>query len=558
MKKELWTTVDYYDDVLGANRHYSERDLDAMMKYAASLGCARVQWILDTIWTFYDENPPGGFDLLKTACDAAHRHGMRFGVVFKPFEGALAGASVLPDALPVPDNAPVLKDGTCLIHAFRPRVAKNPEMNLARLNGSEADPGGRIAAIRLVKNDDAPAPFGPGDLSIWASPRNGGYARYAGPVSFSAGTDWRMMFPYGAKPYRIVTLGNLDLPGGTRFVMVRREKGGGSFTNAVEHIVELVNERGEIIPSTPARRPVDGARLFELFGKNVRLKLTPFTCTPEAQAIAEDRAGFLKLCEGMHRFDAGWENAALEEGGSLVAMRGKARGRTGAMHPVYPEVRQDWLDHIRYCIARGVDSVNIRTECHNRAYEPYWFGFNPPVVARIEHPGNFAEARHINGEAYTQFMREAADLLHASGREMGIHVNAVILHHDDRAPNNSPVPLNFEWQWERWLKEFADFVEYRGSFHLRPENQHYVADRIGLAAREAGIPFVYQSLRGNGMVSFDGPHHALAWDMDRSRAHPDVSVYNLYEMAAFSRLDPEKEFEGSPDIAKLVRQHWLA
>jgi hypothetical protein len=556
MKKELWVTVDYYDDVLGANRHYSERDLDAMMKYISCLGTARVQWILDTIWTFYDANPPGGFDLLKAACDAAHRHGMRFGVVFKPFEGALAGALVLPDALPIPENAPVLKESTGLIHAYRQHVAEHPEMNLARLAGADEDPGGRIKAIRLVKNDDAPAPFGQGDLSIWTNPRNGGYTKYAGPVSFDTGTGWRMIFPYGNKPCRIVNLGNLDLPAGTRFVMVRRERGSGIFTNAVEHIIELVNEREEIIPSTPALRTVDGPRLFELFGKIVRLKLTHFACTAEAQAIAQDSAGFLKLCEGMRRFDAGWENAALEEGGTIVAMRGKARHRTGAMHPIYKEVRKAWLDTIRCCIEWGVDSVNIRTECHNRAYEPYLFGFNAPVAERMEHPGNIAEARRINGEAYTRFLREAADLLHASGRELGVHVNAVILHHDDRAANNSPVPLNFDWQWERWLKDIADFVEYRGSFHLRPENQAYVADRIGLAAREAGIPFVYQSLRGNGMVRFEGPHHALVWEMDRARAHPDVAVYNLYEIAAFSRFDPERGFEGSPDIAGLVKNHW--
>lgn len=42
--------------------------------------------------------------------------------------------------------------------------------------------------------------------------------------------------------------------------------------------------------------------------------------------------------------------------------------------------------------------------------------------------------------------------------------------------------------------------------------------------------------------------------MDLIRNHPDVSAYNLYELANFSRLDSEHGFQGSPDVARLVPQ----
>ncbi len=556
MNKELWVSVDYHDDVLSAKRNLSPDDLNAMMSYIASLEATRVQWILDTAWTFYDDDSPGGFDLLAVVCETAHRHGMKFDAIFKPFEGALVGAyGLLPHGLAVADDAPVIHDRDGLIYKYRPVVARHPEMSLARMSGEQEDPGGPIRAIRLIKSDNAASPFGADDLSIWASPRNGGYTRYTGRRTFSDGSGWRMLFPYSDKPVRIITLGDLDLPADTRYVMIRREDSGAEFKNAVEQIVELVDEHGEIIPSTPALRKVDGEKIFDTLKWNVEMDLTRFSRHPDARKLLEDRDGFIALCDGMRRFDAGWEDAALTQGSEIVIARGKQRFRTGAMNPIYPEVREDWLNHIRFCIDRGVDGVNIRTSNHNSVCEPRYFGFNDAAVAQMDQPGNFGELRRINGNAYTQFLREAAELLHAAGREIGVQIKGVMLRHDDRAANSKTVPLNFEWQWETWLDEFADYVEYRGAFSFRPENQRHIADRIGFAARQSGIPFVYQSLRG-AMVHFDGPHHALAHELDWVLKHPDVAVYNLYEVACFSRYGQQGNFQGSPDIASLMRKYW--
>lgn len=560
MKKKLWATVDYYDDVKRGNRHYSKEHLDGMMKYCASLGCERVQWILDTTWTLYDETPPGGFDLLEWACEAAHRHGLSFAVVFKPFEGALAGATgVLPEGLPIPDGAPVLREADGIVHAYRPFLGEHPEMNFARMTGRDEDPGGRLVALRLVKDDDAPSPFQPGDLSIWTSPRNGGYTKYEGPVAWSESSEWRLLMPpHDDRPRRIVTLGGLELPEATRFIMIRRERDGSAFANAVERLVELVNDRGEIIPGTPASRQVINAeKLFENFKAQVELGLTRFARQPAARALLEDRARFIALCEGMRSLRSGWEDFSFAQGGEFAVMRGKERRRTGVLHPAYPEVRQHWLDHIRYCVERNVDAVNIRQANHNGVFEPRYFGFNDPVVERMEHPGNFAEVRRINGDAYTLFLREAAELLHGAGKELGVHVHGLMLRHSDVSCNTSMVPLNVEWQWETWFKEIVDYAEYRGAFFFRPENQRYVADRIGFVAREANIPLVYQSMRG-AMVHFDAPYPALDYEMDWVREHPDFTAYNLYEVAGFSRLDPDQGFVGSPDMAALVRRHGFA
>jgi len=557
-KNRLWVTTDFVDDLLRAGRHFEERDIDELMAYSASLGAECHEWILDTIWTLYDEDSPVGFDLLETACEAAHRHGMRFQVMFKPFEGGTEHMGVvLPATMPRPEEKVVLEEQRGLLHAVRPFVAAHPEMRIARW-AADDDPGGRVAAIRLVKNDDGLVGFGLEDLTILTSCRNGGYEPYDGPVELEESVEWRPCFPWRDSPCRILTLGGLNLPADAKFFLIRCKKGDGAegFTNAVEKIVELVNECGCVIPSMPSLRRADAKNMFERASRIARLEITRYARRhPEARRLLCDEAWFLEQCRDMHRFDAGWEDACLERDGEVAVARGKPRYNAGSLHPIYPEVREHWLEHVRFCIDRGVDGVNIRTANHNRPYEPWAYGFNEPVLERMTRWGNIAEARRINGDAYTQFLREAADLLHRAGREMGVHAHGLMLRHCDRAANNIPFPCNFDWQWETWVREIADYVEYRGAFFLRPENQREVADRIGLVAREAGKPLVYQSMRGE-MVHFDGPHHALAWEMDWVRNHPDVAAYNLYETANFSRLHPDGWFEGSPDFIKLVRRHW--
>jgi hypothetical protein len=50
--------------------------LNELHIYIASLGVIHQQWIVDTIWNFYDN--PGQFDLLAEAVESAHHYGLKF------------------------------------------------------------------------------------------------------------------------------------------------------------------------------------------------------------------------------------------------------------------------------------------------------------------------------------------------------------------------------------------------------------------------------------------------------------------------------------------------
>lgn len=563
MQKALCVTVDFLDDLLRAGRHFTEDDLDMMMKYAASLGATRCEWGLSTTTTLYDEDSPAGFDMLQAACEAAHRHGLRFDVFYKPYEGAMwMGERMLPNTFPCPDEAPVLEEPIGIIDSVRPYVLDHPEKRLARRADEAVDPGGRITAIRLIKNNDTPVPFGLEQLSIWTSARNGGFRKYRGPVSLKETAEWRPTFPYWDRKCRALTLEDLELPQDARFFLIRCKsaKERGEFTNAAGKLVELVNEDNQIIPSTPSRRRVNPESMYNRRMARDRLGLSRYMRLPEVRERLKDRDRFLKDCKGMfdYKRPSLEEEVALDQVGEIALMRGKLRHICGVPHPIYKEVRRHWLEEVQFCIDRGVDGVNIRVANHNNlsSCEQEYYGFNEPVIEKMTHPDNVAEARRVNGEAHTQFLREARELLHSHDKELGVHVHALMLRHDDRNPEHRRLPSNFDWQWKLWIRKLADYAEFRGAFMLRPESLRQVMDSIGIVCREVGIPFIYQSNRGSGPMHFEGPYPTLAREMAWVRKHPDIDVYNLYETANFTRINADDQFEGSTDMAELVRTNW--
>ncbi len=581
-KKEVCCTTDFVDNILCASGHehgllgeddvrlFSEDDIDALMVYCARMGAKRHEWILGDTNSLYDSDSPLEFDLLKTACSAAHRHGMRFDVVYKPFDGGCANnRRSLPSTLPNPSDAPFIEDETGLIYGVRPFIAEHPEMRLERAPSQIADPGGAIAEIRLIKHGTEPSGLSADDLSIWTSRDNSGHSidRYQGPIKLRETTEYRPLLIYQDHNCRVLHLEGMELPEDVRFIVIRCKKEGDvNFSDDVNSLTELVSESGDIIPSSLTPGPFDSGAVRRI-RMAARCGYDRYLSHPEVKSILENGEEFEEKCHAMNRLrtQCGHSGStrtaehypALEYGSQLVVMRGRPRYYRSALNPTYPEVREHWLERVRFCIESGADSVNIRTQNHNWPVDPWNYGFNPPTLENI-HDENTAEAARINGEAYTQFLRDAADVLHGAGKELGVHLYTTMIGSDERpgaSHSRALVPRNIDWQWRTWIGEIADYVEFRGAFTMLPNNIRRAVDLIGLAARESGIPFIYQSSRAGGVVSFEGPHHHLSWEIENIvKPHRDIDVYNFYETACFTRFTSDGKLEGSPGMAALAQK----
>lgn len=553
------------------SRHYTREQLDALMAYSASLGATRHEWVADT-WLL-DEDLGGngaengtGFDFLAEVTAAAHRHGLRLDVVFKPLEGFMPQQMTpFPETFPQPDGIPLLVEHGGIHHSCRSFLTRHPQWRVARAEEKElADQ--RIHTIELLKEDGAPARFGKGDIEIHTSTCNGGdsWIQYQGPFTYVDSTRCLSLSPRLEEPYRVISLTDLHLPDDTRYVRVhcRKNLPDGDFRNENRLFMTLLNRAGEVIPTTPASRPLPAAKLYQQTLLAAQLGLSRYLKTPELQALLRDEKKFLSLCSGAYLFK-GLDHIHFDGGADAVVSLGAPQYITGSMHPIYPEVRQNWLELIQYCLDRGVDGINIRTANHNRTMNPWEYGFNPPVVEQMEHPNHHAEAGRINGRAFTQFLREARDTIHAAGKEIGVHVNVELFTLYNQ-PICGPVPLNFHWEWETWIREIVDYVEFRGAGVFRDrraardESLRYIIDQVGLVAREAGKPLMLQSTRMTQTGHFDGPTHLLEHQMQWVKKHPDITIYNLYETVAFTRLEEDDQLVGSPAIAKAVKEAWRA
>lgn len=562
MKKQLCLTSDFYDDLLFSGTRLTAGHLDDMMRYAASLGVERFEWIVDTKWTLYSATCPLDYDLLRTACDAAHRHGLRFDAVYKPFECG-TNSNTLPHSFPRSAEDKVVISENGIYHAIRSFVADHPHCRAARREDDGADPGGRLETIRLVKFDEHDIGFDPDAIEIFYSETNGNFQPYTRPLTVKVEKEWRLFYPYDDRLSTVLSFSGFDLPETVRFFEIRCKQlsPAGSFSNHIENLVELVNDRGEVIPCAPSTNRVNFDSVYKRTKATAALGLSNYLNKPEVAALIESREAFDRHieanCRGMYSFVPQWEIFTLDrEGAGVIAVhRGKPACHPTELHPIYPEVRRSWLDDIQYCIDRGVDGVNIRVSRHGGMNEPWAYGFNDAVLAKMEHPDNDWEAAVVSGAAFDTFMEDAAQLLHSNGREIGVHLCGLILCPPDRLMATTK-PGNIVWNWEKWVNEIVDYTEFHKTNFFKFHNVKQILDRFGSVVKRAGKPFIYQSGQSASVMHYDAPHRFLPYEMEWIRSHPYITCFNLYETASIFRLTDAGSYDGSPHVKSLVERHW--
>jgi hypothetical protein len=429
--KKLMATTDYTDNI-GINHRGSrygaqvprpdeyyanykcfmnKTQLDELHGVLASLGVTRHQWITDTYWTLY-ENYPHGFNLLAEAVKSAHAYGIEFYAEIKPFEGGGFG-TILPHSMPLPEGT-AAKDMRGIFPIVRPFVAVNPQFCLKRKPGTY-EYEGPVTKIRLIKSDDKPTRVKSEHLSILTSPSNCGFSPYNGPVSFRESIEWRFQFP-NWEQCRVLHLENLILPESHKYILIKCALADedADFSNENGKILELEGDRGKVIPHILSTGPVSPESHYNSFYHSKILKdLLRYIQHPEVKSETKTLQMLQKHYNNFYNFDSYklTDRKTLDADGYIAAACGKPEYMLGNLHPVYPEVREYWLDLVRFCLDQGVDGINIRVANHTKLPDYWEYGFNEPVIQASGGKTDYPTVSRINGEAYTQFLREARDLI---------------------------------------------------------------------------------------------------------------------------------------------------
>ncbi len=573
--KELFATTDFIDNVVindrgnrygipeARNTAYYEnhkcfmdrKQLDDLHRYLASADVTRHQWIVDTMWSLY-ENYPHGFDLLEEAIKAAHNNGLEFFAEIKPWEGGAFGL-VLPGTMMCEASLGAYRDLRGIFPRMRRFEASNPALSLKRKSGT-FECTAPVSAICLVKSDDRPTRVKPEYLSIFTSATNNKFEPYNGPVSFRETIEKRFRFPYW-KQCRVLHLENLKIPEGHTYFLVRCSltDGKGDFSNEKGNIIELIGTDGNTLPHTLSSGPVKLEEHNHFYQSKLFQKIVPYLQSPEVQAELSDRQKMEEHYRDFYEF--GDYNLSdqytLDQAGYVAAACGKPEYLVGQLHPIYPEVREYWLNMIRFCLDRGVDGINIRIANHTNSPESWAYGFNELVLKEAKGKTDFVSISKINGNAYTQFMREAQKLVKSYGKSLTIHLETELIQPDDRGKPSS-LPYNFEWQWETWIKEIADELEIRGIYGFRPWNFSKALDKYSSVAQIANKPTYLQG-DFHGMT-FTGPFDTTEEEIKIVNEHDDLNGYVFYETANITRTNEDEILEGSsqllPVISKLNHQ----
>ncbi len=554
--KKLFATTDFWGNIFRYQGFMNKRQLDGLNKQLALLGVKRHQWLVDTTETYYDEYPLG-FDLLAEAVKSAHAHELEFYAVIKPFEAG-GYSPFLPLTMPFPKDAVAFKDLHGICPVARPFAVKNPQMNLKRKPGT-FEFNGPVTAIRLVKGDDKPTRIKQEHLSIKTSPTNNKFIQYNGPVSFYETVEWKFRFPKW-RECRVLHLEGLKIPEHHKYILIECSlaDNSGDFSNENENIIELLGSDEDILPHTlsPGRitwdehnKSIYQSDLFPLLFRYFQL--------PEVQKEIENQQRmeehysdfFYFLKSGFQLTD--W--TILDKQGYIAVACGKPQYMLGNLHPIYPEVCQHWLDLTQFCLDRGVDGVSFRVANHTRSPESWEYGFNEPVLEASAGKTDYPTISRINGNAYTKFLREAKQLVKSCGKTMMVHLNAEMLMPDNRG-RQSPLPPNFEWQWENWVNEIADELEFRGGYMLRPWNLTKALDIFSTVTRAANKPIYYQS-DFHSMTNSGGRMVRKIQETELVKSHKGLDGLVLYTTNNYTQIDNNGAVEIMPFIKEAMKSY---
>ena len=554
-QKKLLATTDYWDNIiLGAEHSFSRMHLDSLHRYLRSIGVTRHQWMYNTGLNFYDPHTTG-FDLLAEAAASAHAHGLEFYAVIKPFEGGGYG-DTFPHSLPLPKQPMYVQDMRGIYPIVRPFVAEHPHLCLKRRPGS-VSARGPVAALCLIKQDDRPTRVKQEHLTIWTSDKNNNFKQYHGPRIFRESVAWRPGFPK-SRFCRMLHLEGLQLAADQKYILIRcaLADGAGDFTNERGSLLELLDPQGQVIPTIVTSGQVTFSSLYIKYKQQLWDRTVRCFQSPEWQCLFDHPDDAEKYFQDFFAFDERQKLTdlyTLDKTGAIAVACGKPDYMFGNLHPIYPEARRHWLDMLRFCLDRGVDGVNIRTSNHTRSPEAWEYGFNEPVIIAAGGRTDYPTIRRINGDAYTLFMREARELVTSYGKSLTVHVYAQMLMPDDRSAQLCYIPPNFDWQWETWIREIADDLEFRGAWTLRPWNLRQALETFYSVTRACEKPFYFQ---GNMKeLGFNGPHHFTAAEIEMVNKNPDINGLVLYETANFTKLNQDG-ITGSADLAALLKKKW--
>lgn len=466
-RQALDVTIDIDDDVWRSRGRLKPANIAGYMRQLKRLGIRRVYWLetpeqILTGSALRDDHD--GLAAIRDVVRAAHDAQMEIYAIFKPFETRGYVTAPHPVRLPPQKNTEDMLIGRT--YGKPSFLLDHPSLRMHRKPSGDKDEG-PISTIRLWAQDNAPVKFGASDIEIWTSPINGEFQRYEEGFSFAESSEKR-----NGESVRVVTLSGLEIGDANRYVLVRcqRRERGGAFRNRTLQLIEFQGPTGRTIPCTGDQGVYARAEATEIqqrawLAQNGTWGIPEEFRLPPAYGESLLQSGFKFEIAGSSPLRAFDGDGPVD--GYVAAVRGHLEA-LDTLQPLYPEVRAYWMSQVIALVKSGIDGMDFRVDNHAAwVSEPLAYGFDPPVIEAYRRrygvdirtePFDVQKWKAVQGDAYTDFLREARAYTRQQGVKMQVHVNALMGNVVPSWEINN-VPANIEWQWQRWIREdLADSV----------------------------------------------------------------------------------------------------
>ncbi len=558
--KTLAVAVDFNDNIAGhepsPKRMYTPAEVERMIDYFYGLGVRRLYWFHNAHSGLYASSFGGASNLLSFAAQAAHDRDMSILSVIKPFETGTV-VTFPPHLEPPPIHTQTVQG----FHVFASPFAKeHPEMRLIfrPRNGVRPVKGG-VRRVELINQNYSGTSLQHDDLELCWSPINGQFRCYQGPMR----CDTRIVDNAGAKR-RVLSWNDLAIPPEARFILVRylHDTGKGDFVNKPEELLRLSDEDGPLVSQSDRGLQNPKPEVFLTWGLEL----------PEAtRAVLEDPEQCKAAFKDFFHFDNNARPLPLrvinEPGGFICHSLNFNEYCPGALHPAYPEVRQNWLDRVALSLETGVDGLALRISNHSSwCGRPKDLGFNDPALREYtRRTGSKSDAatvdfefmRIVNGDFYTQFLREARKMTKQQGRKLEHFISPLMDRLQPNLLNN--VPEAFQFDYRQWMREgLLDGLCLRPFGAPSFEVQRWFADTVAAQARFFNLPIYFTNVNGllNRACVDQSYHEVIDSELKRVGASDMYDGFILYEAAGIMGIDEQGGWHSCAPLERAIRKWW--
>jgi hypothetical protein len=581
MADNVWKTFSSGGENSGP---YYLDELSKVYKILKNKNIDRVYWIynpLDEQNCFLKDRNGNffwGIEAVEKAVKLAHKEGLQFFAVYKPFENG--HTSRLPEYLSSLYENQRLKylAGVSRASDF---VLKHPEMRIQRKPQKTSQ--NSISKIILNSSRNPKAGFSNDNLTIFVAKENGKFQKYSGSYTVKESTA-----QVNGKDVSRVSLTDLDIKPEWGFILIKytpsqKDKNAGVFLNNAKNMIKCFSANGDKIKITHDTGPIPHSALSRNYLIRWLNRHPEQTQLPKKHLPPSNYGN--KIENTAYKFGIESSNPLRKldhvdikqrKHGYVAFVRG-ADTYLPALHPAYPEVRKYWLSVVQKLIDINCDGIDIRISSHSTwTQEGEMYGFNPPVVKKylevygkniLSEEYDTARLKAIQGHFFTEFLRDSKNITKKHCKKLFVHINYQML--DNKRWELNDVPANFKWEWLKWIQEgIIDGVTLKylpWCFGGNDEEGKKYAATVGTIAKSHNLPVFINTRLCWWMVltpsqlnkkvftpqEYDFYLKRIKWALEQPWSD-GIILYELSDFVMVDQFDPAIRF--SPYLNKMLKE----